>query len=90
MSRQNGLGIVARAHMASPAVLSLGLVLFAIVIEGRDEFDDLRIHDVKGRLAYRRGGRSRAFNRLVRILLGAAAGPEADEQNESQHHNYSL
>ena len=44
---QNGRGIAGRTHVAGGAVLRLGLVLFAIVIEGRDNFDHLRIHQVK-------------------------------------------
>jgi len=90
MSGQHRLGIVGRAHVASCAVLRFGFVLFAVVIERRNNFDHLRVHYVKRRLAYRRRGRGSAFGRLVQILLRAPASPQAGKQSERHHHNDPL
>lgn len=47
MAWQRGIGVVVRARVARGAILRPGLVLLAVVIEGRDRFDDLRFDDVK-------------------------------------------
>lgn len=85
MPGQNGPGIVVRAHVASRAVLSLRFVLLAIVIEGRDDLDHLRVYDVERQLAGRR--RSSAVNRLVKALHVAAASPQA-KQDSSRYRDY--
>jgi hypothetical protein len=79
--RKHWLGIVGRPHVAGGAVLRLGLVLFAIVIEGRDDFDHLRLHDVEWRLAHG-SGRRRAVDGRIQVLLGASTRANADEQDE--------
>lgn len=81
-------GIIGRAHVADGAILRFTLVLLAIVIERRDYFDQLRIHDVEWRLGDGSGGR-RAFNRLVQVLLGASTRAKTGEHDE-RYRNYSF
>jgi hypothetical protein len=74
-------GIIGRAQVAGSAILRFGLVLFAIVIERRDNVYQLRIHDIEWRLAY--GSRGWwAFNRLVQVLLCASTRSKSGEQDE--------
>jgi hypothetical protein len=47
MSRKCWRGIVSRTQMANSAVLRFGFVFFAVVIEGRQYFNDLRVDYVK-------------------------------------------
>ena len=88
MSWEQRLGIIARPHVAGGAVLRFGLVLFAIVIERRENFDHLRIHDIEWCLAYRGRGRW-VLNRSVQVLLRASTCTKAGEQDERRN-NYSL
>ena len=88
MSWEQRLGIVAGPQVAGGAVLRFGLVLFAIVIERRENFDHLRIHDFERGLVHRDRGWW-VLNRSVQVLLRASTCTKAGEQNERRN-NYSL
>lgn len=74
---QDRRGVIAWARVASRAVLRPGFVLFSVMIERRIELDDLRLNDVKGRLAHGRRSRRGAFGGFVQVLFRAAARPQS-------------
>lgn len=74
--------------MTNGAILRLALVLLAIVIERRDDFDHFRVDYIERRLAYG-SSRRRVIDRLVQVLLGTSTRPDGSQQNESNE-NYSL